>query len=165
MTSGWVAPFYTGCSSNHFVIYIRNLVHWTCSDTERVLTLNVLCICTWFCAGLGGSVGCAPDWWSVGCGFVPRRIGNILSWRLIVKYFLWLSSSFRWLKKGSCQFLAKNVHKTPLRGLILPSKSVVRRTDSARHDPISVFCFQMCLYITSRKHAYIILTLLNPIFI
>ena len=33
------------------------------------------------------------------------------------------------------------MHKTPLRGLILPSKSVVRRTDRARHDPISVCLF------------------------
>ena len=30
-------------------------------------------------------------------------VGNILSWRLTMKYF----SPFRWFKKGSCQFLAK----------------------------------------------------------
>ena len=34
-------------------------------------------------------------------------VGNILSWRLIMKYFLRSFSSFRWFKKGSCQFLAK----------------------------------------------------------
>ena len=38
--------------------------------------------------GLGDSVRCASDWWSEGCGFDPCRIGNILSWRLIMKYFL-----------------------------------------------------------------------------
>ena len=33
-------------------------------------------------AGHGGSVGCASDWWSSGdCGFGPRRVSNILSWR------------------------------------------------------------------------------------
>ena len=31
--------------------------------------------------------GCASDWWSEGCGFDPR-VGNILSWILIMKYFL-----------------------------------------------------------------------------
>ena len=30
-----------------------------------------------------------------------------LSWRLIMKYFLRSFSPFRWFKKGSCQFLAK----------------------------------------------------------
>ena len=38
-------------------------------------------------------------------GSTPAEVGNILSWRLIIKYFL--RSSFRWFKKGSCQFLAK----------------------------------------------------------
>ena len=32
-------------------------------------------------AGLSGSVGCASDWWSGGCGFNPRQVSNILSWR------------------------------------------------------------------------------------
>ena len=40
-------------------------------------------------------------------GSTLAEVGNILSWRLIVKYFLRLFSSFRWFKKGSCQFLAK----------------------------------------------------------
>ena len=39
-------------------------------------------------------------WW-------PYLIFNILSWRLIMKYFLRSFSPFRWFKKGSCQFLAK----------------------------------------------------------
>ena len=34
-------------------------------------------------------------------------VGNILSWRLIMKYFLRSFSPFRWFKKASCQFLAK----------------------------------------------------------
>ena len=37
----------------------------------------------------------------------PAEIGNILSWRLIVKYFLQSFSLFCWFKKGNCQFLAK----------------------------------------------------------
>ena len=40
-------------------------------------------------------------------GWTPAEVGNILSWRLIVKYFLRSFSPFRWFKKGSCQFLAK----------------------------------------------------------
>ena len=35
-------------------------------------------------------------------GSTPAEVGNILSWRLIMKYFL---RSFS--PKGSCQFLAK----------------------------------------------------------
>ena len=37
----------------------------------------------------------------------PAEVGNILLWRLIMKYFLRSFSPFRWFKKGSCQFLAK----------------------------------------------------------
>ena len=55
-------------------------------------------------------------------GSTPAEVGNIPSWRLIMKYFLrsfspfrwlimkyflWSFSPFRWFKKGSCQFLAK----------------------------------------------------------
>ena len=40
-------------------------------------------------------------------GSTSTEVGNILSWRLIMKYFLWSFSPFRWFKKGSCQFLAK----------------------------------------------------------
>ena len=57
-------------------------------------------------AGLGGSVGCAVRLEEV-AGSTPAEIGNILSWRLIMKYFLRSFSPFRWFKKGSCQFLAK----------------------------------------------------------
>ena len=47
------------------------------------------------------------DWRPGGRGFNPAEVGNILSWRLIMKYFLRSFSPFRWFKKGSCQFLAK----------------------------------------------------------
>ena len=40
-------------------------------------------------------------------GSNPGEVGNILSWRLIMNYFLRSFSQFRWFKKGSCQFLAK----------------------------------------------------------
>ena len=40
-------------------------------------------------------------------GSTHAEVGNILSWGLIVKYFLRSFSPFRWFKKGSCQFLAK----------------------------------------------------------
>ena len=43
-------------------------------------------------------------------GSTPAEVGNILSWRLIMKYFLCSFSPFRWFrwfKKGLCPFLAK----------------------------------------------------------
>ena len=40
-------------------------------------------------------------------GSTPAEVGNILSRRLIVKYFLRSFSPFLWFKKSSCQFLAK----------------------------------------------------------
>ena len=71
--------------------------------------------------------GCTSDRWSGDCGFVSCRVGNILSWRLIMKYFLRSFSPFCWFKKGSCQFLTKECAKYWLTALLsLPSKSVVR---------------------------------------
>ena len=40
-------------------------------------------------------------------GSTPAEVGNILSSRLIMTYFLRSFSPFHWFKKGSCQFLAK----------------------------------------------------------
>ena len=40
-------------------------------------------------------------------GSTPAEVGNILSWRMIMKYFLRSFSPFRWLKKGSCQLPVK----------------------------------------------------------
>ena len=59
---------------------------------------------------------CRPRWLSWMChptgdqevaGSTPAKVGNILSRRLIMKYFLRSFSPFHWFKKGSCQFLAK----------------------------------------------------------
>ena len=47
-----------------------------------------------------------PDWLG-GCRFDPCRVGDILLWSLIMKYFLWSFSPFHWFKKVSGQFLAK----------------------------------------------------------
>ena len=58
-------------------------------------------------AGLGGSVDVRPTGDQEVAGSTPAKVGNILSWRLIMKYFLRSFSPFRWFKKGSCQFLAK----------------------------------------------------------
>ena len=40
-------------------------------------------------------------------GSIPAGSGNMLSWRLIVKYFLRSFSAFRLFKEGSYQFMAK----------------------------------------------------------
>ena len=59
---------------------------------------------------------CQPQWLSwmrrpTGdqevAGSTPAEVGNILSWRLIVKSFLRSFSPFHWFKNGSGQFLAK----------------------------------------------------------
>ena len=57
---------------------------------------------------------------------ISTESGNILSWRLIMKYFLW-SFSF---KKGTCWFLAKEHAQILVNRLeeSLPRKSVVRYT-------------------------------------
>ena len=55
---------------------------------------------------------CRPTGDQEVAGSIPIEVGNIHSWRLTVKYFLWSFSPFRWFKKGSCQFLAKEVHNT-----------------------------------------------------
>ena len=46
------------------------------------------------------------DWRPGGRGLNPAEVGNILSWRLIMKYLLQSFSPFRWFKKSSYQFLA-----------------------------------------------------------
>ena len=40
-------------------------------------------------------------------GSIPAGPGNILLWRLIMKYFLQPLSLFHWFKKGSCQNMQK----------------------------------------------------------
>ena len=61
-------------------------------------------------------VNCRPRWlnWmrhptedQEVAGSTPAEVGNIFSWRLIIKYFQRSFSPFRWFKKGSCQFLVK----------------------------------------------------------
>ena len=53
------------------------------------------------------SAGCDPRSDQEGRGFDRRRVR--LSWRLIMKYFLRSFSPFRLFKKGSCQFLSKEI--------------------------------------------------------
>ena len=59
-------------------------------------------------ARLGGSVEWASDWWSGGWGFDPCRVGYILSWKLIMKYFLLEDNSF---EMRSLIFSAKKEQK------------------------------------------------------
>ena len=68
--------------------------------------------CTWYAFWAKKSASVAQldapsDWRPGGPGLTPAEVGNILSWRLIMKYFLQSFSPFCWFKKGSCQFLAK----------------------------------------------------------
>ena len=41
-------------------------------------------------------------------GSIPTRSGNILSWRLIMKYFFMVILSHLLVQEGSCQFLAND---------------------------------------------------------
>ena len=92
--------------STCIVVSLSHIIWWS----TLVLCIHItdmLNMCIKKFDGLGSSVGCASNLWSGGCGFDPHWVGNILSWRLIVKYFLRSFSPFRWFKKGSCQFLVK----------------------------------------------------------
>ena len=55
------------------------------------IVMYIKCLISFFvCSGnigFGGSVGCASDWWSGGCGFDPRRVDNILSWKFDHDFF------------------------------------------------------------------------------
>ena len=57
-------------------------------------------------AGLGGWMHRPTGDQEVTCS-TPAEVGNILSRRLIMKYFQRSFSPFCWFKKGSCQILAK----------------------------------------------------------
>ena len=93
-----------------FLEKIRFDIHVNCllyCLHSRQFTWNVKPYLIWKIASPGGSVWCVFDWWSGGCEVEPCWVGNILLWRLIMKYFLWSFSPYLRFKKGSCQFLAK----------------------------------------------------------
>ena len=119
-------------NSAMLMVWTLNLVEmlvltsrWQRARSPRPLILKSLI--TWQCLGIGPSNlegmlvltskwHCRPRWLSrmprpTGdqevAGSTPIEVGNILSWRLITKYFIWSFFPFCWFKKGSCQFLAK----------------------------------------------------------
>ena len=49
---------------------------------------------------LGGSVGCASDWWSGGCGFDLCQVGNILVWRFDHEIISMVNLSLRLIQEG-----------------------------------------------------------------
>ena len=61
-------------------------------------------------------------------GSNPAEAGNILSWKLIMKFFYGHSLSSADSRRAVVSFWRKNVHNTgkPPRGLSLPSKHVDR---------------------------------------
>ena len=59
-----------------------------------------------------GSDGCTSDWRSWGCGFYPHQVGNILSWRLIMRYFLQSFLPSADSRRAVDSFCRKNVHNT-----------------------------------------------------
>ena len=51
-------------------------------------------------ASLGGSVGCASDWWSGGCWLDPRWVGNSHSWRFDHEIFSMVILSLWLIQEG-----------------------------------------------------------------
>ena len=78
----------------------------TCSTflLKKVLYLEL-------CASLGGSIGYASDCDQEMAGAVLTGSGNILLWRLIMKYFLLSFSPFTDSRRAVVSFWQKNVHK------------------------------------------------------
>ena len=80
-----------------------------CKEKRKNIFLGVfslLELCKWLASM--AQLDAPSDWKPGGsAGSTPAEVGNILLWRLIVKYFLRSFSPFRWFKKGSCPFLAK----------------------------------------------------------
>ena len=74
---------------------------WGGSSKLFLFPLWKLVCSKWIEPGLGGSVGCAVWRDQEVTGSTPAEVGNILSWRLIWKYFLWSFFPFHWFKKGS----------------------------------------------------------------
>ena len=84
-------------------------------ERKKKKKIVVCCCCDWRFKVKTDSVG-RPRWLSWMCrptgdrevaGSTLVEVGNILSLRLNMKYFLRSFSPFCWFKKGSCQFLAK----------------------------------------------------------
>ena len=68
-------------------------------------------------AGFIGSVGCASDWWSEGCRFDPRRVGNILSWRFDHEIFSTVILSFWLIQEGQLSVFCKRMRTILVNGL------------------------------------------------
>ena len=52
------------------------------------------------------------DWRPGVTGSIPAEVGNILSWRLIMEYFLWSFSPFPDSRRAVVSFWRKNMHNT-----------------------------------------------------
>ena len=87
--------------------FSRALVCTVCKchfiDTIGVRNFKTFTVIITILGCLGGSVGCAST---------PAEVGNILSWRLIVKYFLQSFSPFADTRRAVVSFWRKNVHDT-----------------------------------------------------
>ena len=106
-----------------FLLFFPDYRFWyflerTCTKGQNQKTENKknIITCSLSCAELVKRGFSRPRWLSwmrrpTGdqevAGSTPAEVGNILLWRLIMKYFLRSFSPFRWFKKGGCQFLAK----------------------------------------------------------
>ena len=118
LVAHWTTVANTGCPVEAFFYKI----HTGAVNLNRFCTYIDIChiLMFWFFPGsfpywivcllfwlLQRPQNCRPTGDQEVAGSTPAEVGNILSWRLIMKYFLRPFSPFRWFKKGSCQFLAK----------------------------------------------------------
>ena len=97
--SGHVGVYYRVSFNYHIEDKIPNIQDEISHDDDGQHACNF--------AGLGGSVRCASNWWSGGCRFDPCWVSNIRSWRFDHEIFSTVILSLPLIKKGSCQFLAK----------------------------------------------------------
>ena len=81
--------------------------------------INIVDLNIYILAGPGGTFGCASDWRLAGrtgdqevAASTPIEVGNILSWRLIMKYFYGYSLPSADSRRAVVSFWLKNVHNT-----------------------------------------------------
>ena len=82
-------------------LHCLSLSIWICIDKlDQVI---------WLAASLGGSVGCASDWWSGGCEFEPRPVGNILSLRFDHEIFSTVIPFLPLIQEGQLSVSGKRI--------------------------------------------------------
>ena len=92
-------------------------------------------------AGLGGSVGCTSDWWSGGCGFDPKWVGNILSWRFDHEIFSMVIFPLPLIQEGQLSISGEGMYTILVNHLENQAYLVkvwLSKLARSQHDPIGL---------------------------